>query len=231
MALPKLHKNYYRLDEVAEEWGWTVDNILDYAEHDKIMLSVNIRSKGETATILAPILSHSIRVIRNPDCGSTIPIYVGISCLYGEESIEIISWRKIKDLPFNYEFQQSVTLEMLIITHQEKKRFEQECIIENTAIEMSIVNVGTQIISDDVIGQKERKTWLKIIYLLADKLADSNRSAYLKADGSFNMSKFEDVLKNKAGDLLGTDDNINNSGHGLSNDNLKRIFDEAKTLF
>lgn len=83
----------------------------------------------------------------------------------------------------------------------------------------------------DDIGTKERGTWLKIIYLLADKLADSNKSAYLKADGSFNVSKFEDVLKNKAGDLLGTDDNINNSGHGLSNDNLKRIFDEAKTLF
>lgn len=82
----------------------------------------------------------------------------------------------------------------------------------------------------DDIGTKERGTWLKIIYLLAAKLADSNKSAYLKADGSFNMSKLEDVLKNKAGDLLGTDDNINNSGHGLSNDNLKKIFDEAKTL-
>lgn len=231
MALPKPPKNYYRLDEIAEEWGWTVDNILDYAEHNKIMLSVNIRSKGETATILAPILYHSIRIIRNPDCESMIPIYVGISVSYGEESIEVISWREIKDLPFNFDYQESVTLEMLIITHQEKKRFEQECIVENTAIEMSTVNVDTQIISDDVIGPKERKTWLKIIYLLAAKLADSNKSAYLKADKSFNMSKFEDVLKNKAGDLLGTDDNINNFGHGLSNDNLKKIFDEAKTLF
>ena len=83
----------------------------------------------------------------------------------------------------------------------------------------------------DGIGTKERGTWLKIIYLLALKLADARPAAYLKADGSFNMSKFEDVLKNKAGDLSGTDDNINNSGHGLSNDNLKKIFDEAKTLF
>ncbi|MDD5757980.1 MAG: hypothetical protein PHI06_02740 [Desulfobulbaceae bacterium] len=83
----------------------------------------------------------------------------------------------------------------------------------------------------DGIGNKERGTWLKIIYLLADKLADTNRTAYLKNDGTFNLSKFEEVLKDQAADLLGNDARMGNIGHGLSNDNLKKIFDEAKKLF
>lgn len=86
-------------------------------------------------------------------------------------------------------------------------------------------------LAKDGIGKGERKTWLKIIHLLAAKLAEKNPAAYTRKDGSFNASKFEEVLKNKAGDLLGKDDNTENTGYGLSNDNLKKIFDEVKNLF
>lgn len=80
MTLPKPPKDYYRLAEVAAEWGWTVEDILDYAEQGKILLCVNLRIPVTVSSLnaLAPdreeqnisgvhfLTSDSIRFLQNP---------------------------------------------------------------------------------------------------------------------------------------------------------------------
>jgi len=82
------------------------------------------------------------------------------------------------------------------------------------------------------IGTKERGTWLKIIYLLAAKLAATNKISYKKNNGSFNFLQFETELKDVAKEHWPQDHGRTAStNHGLSNDNLKKILEEAENFF
>ena len=90
----------------------------------------------------------------------------------------------------------------LIVTHEEKLRFKPP---------------SDQVNSND-IGEKERSTWLKIIYLLMRKLANHQSSLVKKSD--VKMSELEKVLKKAAKDHGLTD-------KGLSDSNLSNIYNEA----
>lgn len=52
----------------------------------------------------------------------------------------------------------------------------------------------------DGIGSKERGTWLKIIYLLAMKIAGKNKAAFL-SKGTLNAVAFETLMKTIAREL------------------------------
>jgi len=39
MALPKPPKDYYSLDEIAKDWGWSVNELVCYAEQGKLIIS------------------------------------------------------------------------------------------------------------------------------------------------------------------------------------------------
>ncbi len=40
MALPKPPKDYYRLEEIALEWGWSIDDLFNFGEQGKLEISV-----------------------------------------------------------------------------------------------------------------------------------------------------------------------------------------------
>lgn len=92
----------------------------------------------------------------------------------------------------------------LVITHEEKSRFEATC----------------DMASGNDIGERERSTWLKIIYLLMHELGDYKPSL-IKTDG-LNISQLEKILK-KAAQKQDLSDN------GLSNSTLSKIYNEAAT--
>ncbi len=91
--------------------------------------------------------------------------------------------------------------------------------------------------SKDGIGNRERGTWLKIIYLLAMKIAEKNKAVYLKKD-ALNATAFETLMKTIARDLhvvksLNDEDKpeqISSITHGMSDATLSKIFNEGEKL-
>jgi hypothetical protein len=89
----------------------------------------------------------------------------------------------------------------------------------------------------DGIGNRERGTWLKIIYLLAMKIAEKNKAVYLKKD-ALNATAFETLMKTIARDLhvvksLNDEDKpeqISSITHGMSDATLSKIFNEGEKL-
>jgi len=90
----------------------------------------------------------------------------------------------------------------LVITHEEKSRFEATC----------------DMASGNDIGEKERITWLRIIYLLMRKLA--NHQSNLAKPSGVNVSQLAEVLKKAAKEY-------DLSDAGLSKSTLSKIYDEA----
>jgi hypothetical protein len=73
------------------------------------------------------------------------------------------------------------------------------------------------------IGKKERTTWLKVLYLLTNLVADK-RPGLKFEKGGFNASELEKALKEKAGTL-------EVEPYGLSSKTLKKIIDECNDNF
>ena len=95
---------------------------------------------------------------------------------------------------------------------------------------------GKATVKDD-IGRKERPTWLKIIYLLAMKIAQKNKAAFL-SKGTLNSVAFEKLMKTIARELemvssLDAEDQteqIKNITYGMSDSTLSNLFNEGEKI-
>ncbi len=103
--LPKPPKDYYCIEEVAEEWGWSVEDIISYGEQGKLeILGKTIHEEQVCSTNLAKVPCNLLR-----------PFIVN----YRERNLIISALSKGVHPPTG-----------LFIAHQEKKHFE-ENISEN----------------------------------------------------------------------------------------------------
>lgn len=138
MALPKPPKDFYRLGEIAEELGWTVDDILDYAEEEKIWLCANLRAPmvvTESINALSPLPQREEHYI------------FGVYILTAESICKLRS--PIKDLQISFrvdptkdeypgvkfwyvttesfqEYKEQLSLDSLVISEQEIKWLKKE---------------------------------------------------------------------------------------------------------
>lgn len=89
----------------------------------------------------------------------------------------------------------------------------------------------------DGIGRKERPTWLKIIYLLAMKVAAVNKNALI-SKGRPNASAFETLMKSIANDLemvrnleqKDRPEQVRQITYGMSDANFLKIFNEGEKI-
>ena len=216
MHLPK--KEYYSLQKVALGCRCTKNDLLYYGETGLLQLCVMLENtvaearKFCLAGKVSQIFQGSAKpVIRNiagiyPVCGEDVlrisrgqPID-GVED-FGDDSIFYVFGLIDNDLKFQ-PTGRKFEIADLVIPHEEKARFEAFC----------------DMTSGNDIGEKERITWLKIIYLSIRKLAD-HRPNLAKPSG-VNVSQLAEVLK-KAAKEYGL------SGAGLSKSSLNKIYNEA----
>jgi hypothetical protein len=149
MALPKPQKDYYRLDEVAKEWGWTVDDILDYAKDGKIRLCVEFLRLESAEPVyyqvsieepesyrctyddnfyiegVHQITADSIDALRYPNAGGK---YITLNVVDPKKGLLIVKIFHFFDKS-HPDFMNSITLSSLVLTHDEKIRFKRENLI------------------------------------------------------------------------------------------------------
>ncbi len=233
MRLPE--KKYYRLKEVADQWACTVEDLLSFGENGQIQLCIVLEStlleEMKSRLVNENDLSNPLFRIVQRDSEEPVEYLlerIGIGNKAGvyplsEENVLLVGrGEPIKDIEdlndgcVSYRFglfddslefqpiERKFETTDLVITHKEKLRFEEACDIAN----------------DGNIGEKERSTWLKIIYLLTHELAD-HKPVLVKTDG-LNISQLETILKKtaKKHDL---------PDKGLSNSTLSKIYNEAIT--
>ena len=243
MRLPE--KDYYSLKKVADQWKCSIEDLLYFGETGRLKMCVvlppthvkrlnmqklekNVESlelslKGKCLPV-KPLL-EALSVL-NPLMENAMESFFISSGIYLLSRKSIIDIRRgegimpVKSLnndmlyyfcdekPSQHNIlglsKRKFEITDLVITHEEKMRFE------------AIYGLAR---SND-IGEKERSTWLKIIYLLMHELAD-HKPVLVKTDG-LNISQLETILKKtaKKHDL---------SDKGLSNSTLSKIYNEAMT--
>ena len=229
--MSKLPKKYYSLEETAKGCHCTINDLLHYGETGKLQLCVVLEGAVVEERKSRPVNKKDplFKIIQG---NSAKPVYLeestgtkniaGIHPLCEENVLRIKRGKPIDgvedfnddcisycfglindDLKFQ-PIERKIEITDLVITHEEKIRFE----------------ATRDIASGDDIGLKERATWLKIIYLLMHELADK-KPVLVKTDG-LNISQLEMILKKAAKkyDLTST---------GLSNSTLNKIYSEAMT--
>lgn len=216
--MKQLPSDYYRIKDLVKEWSWDESKILHYGETGQLQICVVWDSKWRGRTDSNPKIEEE-KIFRHPDT-PVRPKPGGLHPLYKEDILRIrhgkgiTCIRDINNATVAYYFtdagkppkdiERKFKITDLAVTHEEKIRFEAVC----------------DLASSNDIGEKERITWLKVIYLLMHELAD-HKPNLVKTDG-LNISQLETILKRtaKKHDL---------SDKGLSNSTLSKIYNEAMT--
>lgn len=173
MQLPKPQKVYYQLKEVAEKWGLTASDIIDYAEQGKITLCLNLRDSVEATPALEAIPSEDIldpfqllHTVPSKNIDGIFPIKANsfrafmAPCNDGEwislgpqavktrdrspDLREFGEWDVLQQPEQNGK--NRFTTDMLVIAHNEMLRFEREYALRDEG------DHGIQ------VGDKKRKT-------------------------------------------------------------------------
>lgn len=137
--MEKLKKDYYRIDEVAESWGLSEEDILDYAEQGQLNITVFLEGRRfrlitssclgmvEDAVVAryCELDDTDIRTYVQGGCGDQFTIYHGvhpieanIMCPDGVNDEDIIVAKPVE--PFD------VPIRALLISDKEKRSFEKK---------------------------------------------------------------------------------------------------------
>lgn len=227
-------KNYYRIDEIALKWGCSKEDLLDYGEQGQLEICVRVMHDAESYTVEIdkhgrefpnwlypkylngpyPLTKESIVSVKH-----SLPLKTVLPRKSeGEGGVEFWNLKEpLLVLP---------TSSALVITHDEKIRFEKE----HGHIEEGVPLTKKQ------VGNRERGTWLKIIYLMAMKLAENNRKLISK--GTLNANAFESLMKDIARDLdvvqkLEDEDKgelVHLITQGMSDSTLSKLFQEGRMI-
>ena len=251
MALAKPPKDYYSLAEIAEEWGWPLSEIFDYGKQGKLEICIWFKCTEATlceidyekerleygsfnlkeikCVILDgayPLLPSQLDEVEGLDADIDI-FFQDIKLLKLQPFMASFEPIPSGNVKYGYDFGTRYSDPWMVITHEEKIRFEQASMTNGTTIE--IPGAG--------IGNKERGTWLKIIYLLAVKVAEKNKAAFL-SKGTLNAIAFEKLMKTIARELemvssldaADQPEQIKNITYGMYDSTLSKIFNEGEKI-
>jgi len=225
MRLPA--KVYYSLEEVAVQWDCTVDDLLHYAEMEKLEIcSYVYLGHYEVAKDVQGKNAKRVFIPSGPcHMAGLIPEQWRIMRLSGhlntkQQHFKFLIKHPFKKPPFNEMYlnlERDFHVSQLIVTNEEKLRFEKECIPKK--------EIGTKFEKECIpkkeIGTKERENLLRLIGALIE--IHYQGKDYRKGDGSPNANKISEKFREQ----LALNDF---SDKGMSNKSFRKLIPEAYNL-